>query len=74
MKHWYKFWCKIFGSILLIRLGVVLQETIFSRYYWTIGDDKKWHIEPIHPVKSDVEKTKKKTKNPIGFNTNRTEG
>lgn len=70
-KIWYKFWCKVFGSILLIRLGVVLQEQFFSKYYLEYSaKKKKLKLRPWsdrnRPRKM---KTKKTKKNPIGFKT-----
>lgn len=66
---WYKFWCRIFGSILLIRLGVVLQDTIFSKYDIEYSTKKKkiklrMKSERNRPKKTEAKKTKK---NPIRF-------
>lgn len=70
-KIWYKFWAKLFGSILLIRLGVVLQESLFSKYYVEYSTKKKkFKLRSLsdrnRPRKM---KTKKTEKNPIGFET-----
>jgi hypothetical protein len=69
---WYKFWCKILGSLVLIRLGVVLQKEVFSKYY--IGYSTKKHEFKLRPMseydRPKKMKTEKKTKkNPIGFET-----
>lgn len=70
-KIWYKFLAKLFGSILLIRLGVVLQDCIFSRYYIEYSTKKgefklRSFSDRNRPRKT---KTKKTEKNPIGFET-----
>lgn len=68
---WYKFWCKILGSLFLIRLGVVLQKCVFSKYYIEYSTKKKKiKLRPMSEYnRPKKEKTKKKTKNPIGFET-----
>lgn len=67
---WYKFWAKFFGSILLIRLGVVLQETIFSKYYIEYSTKKgKFKLRPMSEMNRPRKPKTKKTKNPIGFKT-----
>lgn len=38
---WYKTWCKILGSLFLIRIGVVLQESLFSKYYVEYFDEEE---------------------------------
>lgn len=68
---WYKFWCKILGSLLLIRIGVVLQKSLFSKYYVEYSVKKgKFKLRSFsdrnRPRKM---KTKKTEKNPIGFET-----
>lgn len=68
---WYKFWCKILGSLFLIRIGVVLQESLFSKYYVEYSTKKKkFKLRSLsdrnRPRKM---KTKKTEKNPIGFET-----
>ena len=73
---WYKFWCKVFGSILLIRLGVVLQAQLFSKYYVEYSTKKqRFKLRPWsdrnRPRKM---KTKKTKKNPIGFANEGIEG
>lgn len=66
MKYWYKFWCKIFGSIMLIRIGVVLQDQVFSRYWLTVDENGKPKLAPIRQRVDYANIGKKKPKkNPI---------
>lgn len=73
---WYKTWCKILGAMFLIRLGVVLQDQIFSKYYIEYSTKKKkLKLRPRshhnRPKKVEAKKTKK---NPIGFTNEGVEG